>query len=96
MIKRIEDLSKKERQEYYSYFWNNCANKKVRKMGGKWTDAADVHYVKEHNTVEEIAYWLKHEATTTIFPGTPANWCCTVYMFNRLHEYCSANDKGAE
>lgn len=42
----------------------------------------------ENNTPEEIADFLQHQATTTFFPGTPAEWFVSVYEFNRLHDYC--------
>lgn len=82
MIKRIENLTKKERNAYERRFTN---------LGKVDVKAAAVAYIKENNTIDEIAYWLKHEATTTVFPGTPANWICPVFLFNRLHEYCKEN-----
>ena len=76
-------LTKKERVAY--------VNSHRDSHGKTREDAAEVQYIVENNTVEEIADWLKNCATTTIFPGTPVDWICTVYQFNRLHEYCKEN-----
>lgn len=80
-MKNFANLSRKERNAYINAF-------SARQY--KYRDGdAEIQFIKENNTVEEIAYWLKHEATTTCYPGTPAGWFTSVYIFNRLYEFCT-------
>lgn len=85
-MKRFSSLTKKERRDYIN---SVCPAPRKRQV-----EDAEIRYIIENNSVEEIAYWLRHEATTTIFPGTPADWITTVYVFNRLHEYCAEHAEG--
>lgn len=79
MIKRLKDLTKKQRAE-----WIRVNG--VRKLGTVIDDATSVKYIIENNTKEEIAEWLKN-ATTTYFDKSCADYFCTVFEYNRLYEY---------
>ncbi len=80
-MKKLDQLTKKERRAYIDTHG-------VRNLGKLDEAATSVQFMIENNTPEEIADFLQHQATTTFFPGTPADWFVSVYEFNRLHDYC--------
>lgn len=84
-MKQLKQLTKKERNEYIQ-------NRAVRKNGKVDDAATSVQYMIENNSIEEISDFIQHKATTTFYPGTPAEWFISVYEFNRLHEYCERNN----
>lgn len=84
MIKRLSDLTKKQKAE-----WIRVNG--VREFGKLVDDATSVKYIIESNTKEEIAEWLT-KATTTFFDKSCAPYFCTVYEFNRLTEYCKEGE----
>ena len=85
-MKRFTEMTNTEKKAAIAQYGQKTA------INDKHADEkAEIAYIIANNTVEEISDWLKHNATTTYYAGTPINWFCTVYMFNRLHEYCEAN-----
>lgn len=80
MIKRLSDLTKKQRAEW-------IRSNGVREYGKVVDDATSVKYIVENNTKQEIAEWLA-KATTTFFDKSCVPYFCTVYEFNRLSEHC--------
>ena len=85
-MKRLNQLTKKEQSTYIQEHG-------VRHLGKILMDETAVKYIVENNTAEEIAYFLEHEATTTAFPGTPAERFISVKEFNLLHDYVHAADE---
>lgn len=85
-MKRLEDLTKKQRKEWElnNPLWSPYAMHRFN--GGE----NSVKYIILHNTKEEIAEWLK-KATTTYFDTSCAPYFCTVFEYNRLHEYIAGN-----
>lgn len=78
-MKRLTDLTKKERAAW-------IAENGVRRLGKLLDGDTSVKYIKENNTKEEIAKWLKN-ATTTYIDVSCAPYFCTVFEYNRLSEY---------
>lgn len=85
-MKRLEDLTKKQRSQWElnNPRWSPYATHHFN--GGEQS----VKYIILNNTKEEIADWLK-KATTTFFDSSCAPYFCTVFEYNRLHEYVADN-----
>lgn len=84
MIKRLSDLTRKQRAEW-------IRKNAVREFGKVIDDATSVKYIVENNSKEDIAEWLRN-ATTTFFDKSCAPYFCSVYEFNRLTEYCKGGE----
>lgn len=82
-MNRLNDLPKRQREAW-------LRENGIKKLGVIQRQESSVKYAIENNSVEEIAEWLKN-ATTVLFDESAAPYFCTVYEFNRLHEYVSAN-----
>lgn len=87
-MKRIENLTKKERNEWIEThpLWSPYPTHNFN--GGETA----VEYIILNNTKAEIAEWLKN-ATTTFFDASCTPYFCTVFEYNRLNEYVNGNYK---
>lgn len=78
-MKRLKDLTKKQRNNYMTknkIYFNNS------KYG---YEDADIKYIFENNSIDEIKEWFEHHTSTNEIPNTPTD-VISVYMHNRIYE----------
>lgn len=75
-MKRLNDLTRKQRFEYISNFRGYKTEKH------KFEDA-EIQYMFENNTEAEIREWFVTKASTISFKGADL---ISVYMYNRIAE----------
>lgn len=82
-MKKLYDLTRKERFEYISNFDRYKTHKHKR-------EDAEIRYLFENNTEEEIREWFKTKATTFSFESADL---ISVYMYNRINERLNKGGK---
>ena len=78
-MKRLKDLTRKERFEYITSL-------KLKNDKHKIEDA-EIKYLFDNNTVEEITEWFETNGATISFEGADL---ISVYMHNRIYEMLKA------
>ena len=74
-MKRLSDLTRNQRYEYILSFEHKNDKHKI--------DDAEIQYLFENNTNEEIRKWLETKASTISFKGADL---FSVYMYNCIAE----------
>ena len=75
-MKKLENFTRKERFDYISNFKGYKTHKHKR-------EDAEIRYLFDNNTVEEITEWFVTKASTISYNGADL---ISVYMYNRISE----------